>query len=150
MKVSIQDTYPEDFANCFGCGRNNEHGHKIKTFPDGERTVTDHEPAPYFLGGGTSAYGGFIASLIDCHAAGSAAIFWMQANGRAVGDEPSPRFVTARLEVDYITPTPLAPMHLTGVAEEIGDRKVIVATELVAEGQITARGRAVMVRVRSR
>ena len=147
MRVSIQDTYPEDFATCFGCGRDNEHGHRLKTYPDGEQAVTDHEPEPYYTGGGTSAYGGVIASLIDCHSAGAAAIFWMKANGRPVGEEPAPRFVTARLEVDYIAPTPIGPLHLTGAAEEIGERKVIVTTELIADGQVTARGRAVMVRI---
>ena len=73
----------------------------------------------------------------------------MDANDRLIGDELSPRFVTARLEVDYISPTPLGPLHLIGNAEEISDRKVIVATELVADGKVTARGRAVMVRITS-
>lgn len=147
MKVSVQGRYPEDFANCFGCGRNNQHGHGLKTYPNGEQTMTDHEPAPYYSGGGSSAYGGYIASVIDCHSAGSAAIFWMQSNGQLVGEEESPRFVTARLEVDYVAPTPLGPLRMIGTAEEIGERKVIVTTELIAEGQVTARGRAVLVRI---
>ena len=54
---------------CFGCGRNNEHGHQIKTFVDGDQTLTEFEPAKYYLGGGQVAYGGIIASIIDCHCA---------------------------------------------------------------------------------
>ncbi len=147
MAIAIQDTYPDDFAHCFGCGRHNEHGHRLRTFATENGTRTEHEPASYYRGAGEFAYGGLIASLIDCHAAGSAAIFWMQANGRALGQEPAPRFVTARLEVDYIAPTPLDVMTLTGVAEEIHDRKVIVTADLAVRGDVTARGRAVLVRI---
>lgn len=149
MQVPIQNTYPNDYANCFGCGRNNQHGYKLKTYPDGDQAVSDHEPASYYRGGGTSAYGGLIASIIDCHSAGSAAIFWMKANGWIYGEDEAPRFVTARLEVDYIAPTPLESFHLTGEAEEMGERKVIVTSELSVAGRITARGRAVMVRIAS-
>ena len=145
MTKAIQDTYPEDFSHCFGCGRNNEHGHQIKTHVAGDHTVTEYEPAPYYLGGGQVAYGGVIASIIDCHCAGTAAIAWMQARGMAVGEEESPRFVTARLEVDYRQPTPLGPWRITGQIEELGERKVIVGADLWAGGQVTARGRGVMV-----
>jgi acyl-coenzyme A thioesterase PaaI-like protein len=147
MATAIQDTYPEDFSHCFGCGRNNKHGHQIKTFAESDHTVTEFEPAPYYLGGGPVAYGGVIASIIDCHCAGTAAIAWMQARDLRVGEDESPRFVTARLEVDYAKPTPIGPWRITGYVEELGERKVIVAAELWAGGEITARGRAVMVRI---
>ena len=147
MPTAIQDTYPDDFAHCYGCGRHNEHGYHIKTYAAAGVTVTDHEPAESHRGAKDFAHGGVIASVIDCHSTGSAAIFWMEANDKTVGEEPSPRFVTARLEVDYIAPTPLGALHLVGTADEVGDRKVIVSTELSAGGQVTARGKAVLVRV---
>jgi acyl-CoA thioesterase FadM len=71
----------------------------------------------------------------------------MQANGMEIGAGPAVRFVTARLEVDYLAPTPLAPLHLTGSATEVGARKVVVATELETGGVVTAKGRAVLVKV---
>ncbi len=147
MATAIQDTYPEDFAHCYGCGRLNRHGHRIRTFVTDTGTVTEHDPAPHYRGAADFAYGGLIASLIDCHSAGSAAIFWMSANGLEIGGEPAPRFVTARLEVDYIAPTPLQPWRLEGIAAETGERKVVVTTELSADNQVTARGRAVLVRI---
>ena len=147
MTTAIQDTYPEDFSHCFGCGRNNEHGHQIKTFAEDNQAVTEFEPAPYYLGGGQVAYGGVIASIIDCHCAGTAAIAWMRTNGMTVGRDESPRFVTARLEVDYLQPTPIGPWRITGIAEEVGERKVVVGAELWADGEVTARGRAVMVKI---
>lgn len=145
--IALQDTYPEDFAHCFGCGRYNANGHQIKTYAVGETTVTRHIPAPYYTGAGNFAYGGIIASLIDCHSAASAAIFWLSLRGKSVGDVAAPRFVTARLEVDYLAPTPLGLVELIGRAEEIGDRKVIVTTDLRAEEITTATGRAVLVKI---
>lgn len=147
MELAIQDTYPEEFAHCFGCGRLNRHGHRFRTLLAGTGTVTEHDPTPSATGAADFAYGGLIASLIDCHSAGSAAIFWMQRNGLVVGEDPTPRFVTARLEVDYAAPTPMTTMRVSGSAEEIGDRKVVVTSELTAGDRITARGRAVLVRI---
>ena len=146
-QIAIQDTYPEDFAHCFGCGRNNATGYHFKTYEDGARATTDFTPASYHTGGAEYAYGGIIASVIDCHSAGSAAIFWMQSAGQEVGSITSPRFVTARLEVDYIAPTIVGPLHLVGRAIEVGERKVIVSTDLSAQGIVTAKGKAVMVKV---
>ena len=37
---AFQDYYPENLAHCYGCGRLNPHGHQIKTFWDGDETVT--------------------------------------------------------------------------------------------------------------
>ena len=145
---AIQDFYPDDFAHCYGCGRDNAAGHRIKTYATGSETTTEFLPSSHHTGVVDYVYGGLIASVIDCHSTGSAAIFWMRANEMEIGDGPAVRFVTARLEVDYLAPTPLGPLHLTGTAEETGDRKVVVATELAAGGAVTAIGRAVLVKVR--
>lgn len=147
MEIAIQDTYPDEFARCFGCGRLNEHGHQLKTRRSDGAVVTVHEPEGIYTGAADFVYGGLIASVIDCHSAGAAAIFWMDSNGLDIGDDPTPRFVTARLEVDYVAPTPLEPMRVVGVAEEIGDRKVIVTSTLSVGGETTARGRAVLVKL---
>lgn len=147
MQNPIQDTYPDEFARCFGCGRLNERGHQIKTVESGELAITEHEPEPMYTGAADFAYGGLIASLIDCHSAGCAAIFWMRHNGLTMGEDPTPRFVTAHLEVGYLAPTPLVTMRITGWAEEVGNRKVVVSSELSAGGEVTATGRAVMVKI---
>ena len=34
---AVQDSYPEEFAHCCGCGRLNEHGLKIKSYWEGGR-----------------------------------------------------------------------------------------------------------------
>ncbi|GMQ85040.1 MAG: PaaI family thioesterase [Acidimicrobiia bacterium] len=147
--IAIQDMYDDPAAHCYGCGRLNDVGYQIKTRPDGDATLTEFAPEPFHTAYIDSTYGGLIASVIDCHSTGSAAIFAMQAEGVAIGSGPAPRFVTAHLEVDYLAPTPLAPMRLVGRATEITGRKVIVETELWVEDQVTAKGSAVLVRISS-
>ena len=144
---AVQDTYPDDVAHCYGCGRLNDAGHQIKTRPVGDGTVTDFTPEVFHTAIPGYTYGGLVASIIDCHSTGSAAIFAMQRDGKAVGSEPSPRFVTARLEVDYLLPTPLSAMVLNGRLIEIKGRKVIVETDLSVDGSVTARGSAVLVEI---
>jgi acyl-coenzyme A thioesterase PaaI-like protein len=93
-------------------------------------------------------YGGLIASLVDCHAIGTAAAAVERAAGRAIGDGPAPRFVTASLHVDYLKPTPLGPeLELRARAREVGGRKVVVEVSVSAGGVVTARGEVVAVRM---
>lgn len=143
--IAIQDTYPFDVAHCYGCGALNEHGYQIKTILDGDLTITEFSPQPYHVALPGFMYGGLIASLIDCHATGSAAIYRMVENGKEIGSEESPRYVTAHLEVDYRKPTPLGPVRLVGHLVEIKGKKVVVDTDFHAGDTVTATGSAVLV-----
>ena len=144
---AIQDAYPEDVSHCFGCGRLNEVGHQIKTRAVDGGTETDFTPEPFHIAVPGYVYGGIVASIIDCHSTGSAAIFAMQRDGDEVGADPSPRFVTAHLEVNYLLPTPLGTMHLTGRLVELTGRKALVETDLSVDGVVTATGSAVLVAI---
>jgi acyl-CoA thioesterase FadM len=56
--------------------------------------------------------------------------------------------VTASLQVDFLSPTPLGPeLEVRGRVVEITDRKVILEETLSAEGVVTARGKVVAVRM---
>jgi hypothetical protein len=73
MALAFQDQYPEQFSHCFGCGRNNTAGHQIKSYWDGDRTIARFTPGPQYTGGVPDhAYGGLVASLMDCHGAATA------------------------------------------------------------------------------
>jgi acyl-coenzyme A thioesterase PaaI-like protein len=145
---AVQDFYPDDYAHCYGCGRLNSVGLHVRTLWDGDTTVARFTPRPEHIAFPGFVYGGLIASLMDCHAIGTAAAFVERAEGRTIGDGPSPRFVTASLNVDYIRPTPHGPeLELRARATEIGNRKVTVDVELSAEGVITARGTVIAVRM---
>ncbi|HEX5314280.1 MAG TPA: PaaI family thioesterase [Gammaproteobacteria bacterium] len=145
--VAIQDLYPEDFAHCYGCGRLNAHGYRIKSHEQGDVLVAHFDPEPWQLSVPGFVYGGLIASLIDCHAMAAAAAATCRAEGREPGSEPALRFVTASLKVDYLKPTPLGPLELRARAREVGARKVRLDVELLAAGEITARGDVLAVRI---
>jgi acyl-coenzyme A thioesterase PaaI-like protein len=144
---AFQDHYPENVAHCFGCGRLNHHGHQIKTSWEGDETVTRFTPEPFHTAVPGFVYGGLIASLVDCHCTGTAAAAMYRHEGRSLDSLPRFRFVTGSLHVDYLKPTPLGPLELRGRVVEIKGRKVVVETSVIAEGQLTARGRVVAVQM---
>jgi len=145
---AFQDYYPDDLSYCYGCGRLNPDGLQLKSFWDGDETVAVFRPRPYHTAIPGYVYGGLIASLIDCHGTGTAAAAAYRAEGRAMDTEPPLRFVTARLEVEYLRPTPLGPpLEVRGRVEEIGRRKVIVSATVSANGEVCARGRVVAVQM---
>lgn len=147
-RKAFQDYYPPQVSYCYGCGRLNEHGLQIKTYWDGEESVTLFQPRPYHMAIPGYVYGGLIASLIDCHATGTAAAAAYRAQGRAMDSQPPLRFVTASLHVDYLHPTPLGvPLEIRGRAVEIKGRKVVVQATLSAEGEVCARGEVVTVQM---
>jgi acyl-coenzyme A thioesterase PaaI-like protein len=143
---AIQDYYPDDFAHCYGCGRLNPQGLQLKTRWDGDETVAHFTPRPQDVALPGFVYGGLIASLIDCHAMGTAAATAERAEGRDIGAAPAPRFVTASLKVDYLKPTPHGPaLEIRGRVVERTPRKTIVAVTVSAGGVITARGDVIAV-----
>jgi acyl-coenzyme A thioesterase PaaI-like protein len=146
---ALQDFYPEDVAHCYGCGRLNDVGLKLRTRWDGDETVTIFTPAPHHTAMPGTVYGGLVASVLDCAGTGSASAAALRAEGRAIGEGPSPRFVTAALKVDFLKPTPLGPpMLVRGRIAEIKGRKVVVEETLSVEGTVTATGHVVAVRLR--
>lgn len=145
--TALQDLYPDDFAHCYGCGRLNTHGLHVKTeWQDGEG-VAHFQPAPYHIALPGFVYGGLLASLADRHAIATAAGATMVAIGQVPGRDPTPRFVTASLTVDFLRPTPLGPeLLLRSRATEIGERKVVVGLSVFADGVECAKARVVAVR----
>lgn len=144
---AIQDDYPDDFAWCYGCGRLNKEGHHFRTGVEGHQTITIYTPKPEHTALPGFVYGGLIASLIDCHGTGSAAIALHRKNGGEIGDgQEPPRFVTASLQVDFMKPTPHnVPLKAVGTIHEVHPKKFKVETEVFAEGNLCARGEVVAV-----
>ncbi len=145
---AFQEYYPEDLSWCYGCGSKNEHGHQIKSYWDGQETVCLFTPRPYHTAIPGYVYGGLIASLIDCHSTGTAAAAVYRAENREMGSEPPLRFVTASLHVDYKKPTPIGvPLEIRGVVAELSEKKVVIQTRVLAEGEVCARGEVVAVKM---
>lgn len=155
MEKAFQDYYPEHMSHCYGCGRLNEFGYRIKSYWDlvtleqeSPETICTFTPQPYHIAIPGFVYGGLIASLIDCHGTGSAAAFAYRQQGRAMDTLPPLRFVTASLHVDYLRPTPLGDaLELRGKALEIKGRKVVVEIQLSVQGEVCARGQVVAIQL---
>ena len=147
-RKAIQDYYPDELSYCYGCGRLNEQGLKLKSYWDGEEAVAVFDPKPHHMAIPGYVYGGLIASIIDCHGTATAAAALYRAEGREMGSEPPLRFVTASLHVDYIRPTPLeVTLEVRGKVKEIKGRKVVVSATVSARGEVCARGEVVAVRM---
>jgi acyl-coenzyme A thioesterase PaaI-like protein len=147
-KKAFQDYYQAQLSHCYGCGRLNEHGLKIKSYWDGEEAVAVVEPKPYHIGIPGYVYGGLIASVIDCHCIGTASAAVLRAEGRDIETSISLRFVTASLHVDYLKPAPIGvALEVRAQVKQIKGRKVIVAATVSAKDEICAKGEVVAVQM---
>jgi acyl-coenzyme A thioesterase PaaI-like protein len=145
---AFQDYYPDELSHCYGCGRLNEHGLKLKSRWDGEESVAIFTPEPYHTAILGYVYGGLLASIIDCHGTGTAAAAAYRGENRAMDTQPPMRFLTASLHVDYVRPTPLGvPLELRGKVAEQKGRKVVVSVTVSADGEVCVRGEVVAVQV---
>ena len=138
-----------DGNHCYGCGKDNPHGMRIKSRWDGEVSICTYTPGTEQCAGPVDVvYGGLIASLIDCHSVGTALAHFYDREGRAVGSEPKLWCVTGRLTVNYFKPTPMGqPIELKAHIVESGERKAIVKTTVTCNGNVTADGDTIAVRV---
>lgn len=146
VQKAFQDFYPVELSHCYGCGGNNPLGHQLKSCWEGEVAVARFTPRPEHTAVPGFVYGGLLASLVDCHGTGTAAAATCKAQGRDLGADPVPRFVTASLKVDYLAPTPMGiELVLRGTPTEIKGRKVIVEISLHAGDILCARGTVIAV-----
>jgi acyl-coenzyme A thioesterase PaaI-like protein len=146
---AFQDYYPDYNSHCYGCGRLNKDGLQIKSYWDGEESVCHFTPRPYQTGGvPNNLYGGLVASLMDCHGAGTAAAVKAKEAGIDPEKGPYPRFVTAKLEVEFLAPTPMdATLEVRGRVILIKGRKIKIRLTLSAQNKIRAKGEVLMIQL---
>jgi len=144
----IQDAYPDDIAVCYGCGRNNPKGWKIRSEWDGTEGTLRFTPEIHHTAYPGIVYGGLIAGLIDCHSVGTAVAAMYQTEGRELGSQPPILCVTANLNVTYINPTPLGhELFLRARINKLTTKKATVHCSLYVHSDECARGEVVAVRV---
>jgi acyl-coenzyme A thioesterase PaaI-like protein len=147
-KKAFQDYYHDNVSHCYGCGRLNDAGLKIKSYWEGDESICIYKPRSEHTALPGFVYGGMIASLIDCHCSGTAAAAKYRAENREMDSLPTLRFLTASLHVDYLLPTPMGvPLEIHGIVKEIKGRKVVIESTLSANGQVCAKGVVVAVQV---
>lgn len=137
-------------SHCYGCGPDNEKGLRIKSTWDGDEAVCTWDPEPHHCGGMKHILnGGIIAALIDCHSLNLAIAHAYKDEGRPIGSRPKISYVTARLDVSYLQPTPIdKPLRLRAKVDKVEGRKTWVTCTLISAGQVSAKAEVLGVRVR--
>jgi acyl-coenzyme A thioesterase PaaI-like protein len=153
-KYAFQDCYPEELSHCYGCGKNNNDGHQLKSYWQNideddllaNTTIARFTPSDIFTAIPGFVYGGMTASLIDCHGTGSASAMAYLAQKREMGSLPALRFVTGALNINYLAPTPQGvELELIGRFSQVKDRKIIVDITLSANNVICSKGQVIAV-----
>ena len=151
--IAIQDRYGERFQHCWGCGPKNDLGLHLKTYPniDGKSCISRIKLENAYTGGVPSnVFGGMIATIFDCHGTASAAWFAHHQKGLELTESTViGRFITARLEIDYLSPSPIEDeIVVTSTLEELGERKAIIAMEMTVATKVRAKAKMVAVAVK--
>jgi uncharacterized protein (TIGR00369 family) len=145
---SFQDFYPEELSHCYGCGRNNNHGLQLKSYWKGEKSIAFYKPQEYHIAVPGYVYGGLLASIVDCHGTGTAAAASYRFENREMDSEPTLRFVTAKLEINYLKPTPLGiELKAIGTVLEVTEKKVVTDIDIFANDLKTISGKVIAVRM---
>ncbi len=144
---AFQEHYPDELSLCYGCGRLNPQGLQIKSYWDGEESVCRFQPSPQHTVLKGYVYGGLIASIIDCHGTGTGAAAMYRAENRPMDSEPPIRCVTAKLQVEYLKPTPMGELELRGRIAELSERKAKIIVEVLSNGSVCTRGEVIAVRI---
>ena len=140
---TIQDEWPESASFCWGCGKNNPHGLQLKSYWQDDETVATFIPKEHHLAFPGILNGGIIATLIDCHATGTA-----NAIAHKTSDADHIMHVTASLKVRFLKPTPLdRPVTLRASVKEIDGNKTVLFCSLYSGDDVCAAGEVMTVGV---
>ncbi len=126
---------------CFGCGHENPHGLKIKSFWEDDECVCIWQPEAKHQGWPGLTCGGIISTLIDCHCMASAMATAIRNENRPLGTKPEYRFATGTLNIKFLKPTPLlSPTILRAKVVHIKKERIYtLRCYLYAENEITVK-----------
>src|SRR5437762_12084692 len=124
--------------HCFGCGRDNPEGMRLKFYIDGEaqRTICKFKLTRRYQGPPGHAHGGIIATILD------------EAMGK-VNKFRNVLALTKQMDIEYLRPIPLGKaMTVTAQERQVDGRYHTNVSEITNEaGEILARGTATFVAV---
>jgi uncharacterized protein (TIGR00369 family) len=130
--VRLQKNY------CFGCGKNNPEGMRLKFLYDEERNrfVCRFRLGKRYTGPPGHAHGGIIATLLD------------EAMGK-VNKLRNVIALTSQITVDYLKPVPLnKPLRVESREVRVrGRRHINMAEILDAKGEVLARSRGLFIAI---
>lgn len=142
---SLQETYAPN-STCYGCGPANPQGLRIRSFPQEDGTVVmEWQPERHHEAYPGALNGGIVGTLFDCHSNWAAAWHLM----RRQGLDHVPATVTAEYSVRFVKPTPTQrPLRIVARVVELTDKKAVVESEMIAQGEVTATFKGTFVAVK--
>jgi len=149
LKKPMQDIISGETPgrDCFGCGADNPYGLHLKSCMEGDIAVSLFTPEPYHIAFPGIVNGGIIATIIDCHGIWASIGYYILHYKSEVIDRPNVMYVTRKLTIEYLEPTPMGELTLRGwVTKECG-RSSTAQVELFSNDQLCACGEVVGVRL---
>lgn len=144
MDKCLQETYAPH-SQCFGCGPANEHGLKIKSFPDDDTVIARWAPSEHHEAFPGMLNGGIIGTLLDCHSNWTAA--WHLMN--RAGETRPPCTVTADYAIKLLRPTPMdKELTLVSKVTESTDDRAQIEASLMAGDKVCATCKGLFVAVK--
>lgn len=146
---SLQELWTfNDYSDCFGCGPENTHGLKIKSFWRGGEGVCRWRAEPHHKGIKGILHGGIIATLIDCHSFWTGLAALCQREGIPFGKGEPPKMVTGAMKVKYLYPIPIdAEIELKAHPTKIGKRSQVVVCSVTVDGKEHVQGEVILVAI---
>ncbi|NHN40845.1 PaaI family thioesterase [Halorubellus sp. JP-L1] len=148
----VQAAWPDN--TCYGCGQANPDGFGLESYPapDRDALLATFDPEPTHAAGYPDfAYGGLLASLVDCHVIWTAIAARYATEGRRLlADDPLRMYVTGELTTRYLAPTPLdRPIELEArIDGDVGRKTDVVCEVRPRGGDPTVEARATAVEMR--
>lgn len=147
----VQAAWPDN--TCDGCGRTNPEGFGLESYVSEHRDalVATFDPEPTHAAEYPDfAYGGLLASLVDCHAIWTAITFRYASEGRPLLADPLHVSVTGELTTRYLAPTPLEdPIRLRARVEgDVGPKTTVACEVRPIDGDVTVDAEATVVEMR--
>jgi acyl-coenzyme A thioesterase PaaI-like protein len=133
---------------CFGCGSTHPDGLQIKSVWHGDECICIWNSQEKYQGWKNILNGGILATLIDCHAMGTALSHAYHLEKRAYNSLPLYRYATGTITVKYLQPTPNdTPVELIAHIIEVKGKKTVVKCAVWSAGVQTAEAEIIALRV---
>jgi acyl-coenzyme A thioesterase PaaI-like protein len=123
---------------------------RIKSYWSGENSsLARFTPAAWHCAGPRHfVNGGVLATLIDCHSVCTAAAAAYRDADREIGSEPGLHYATAKLELEYLRPTPIdAELTLEARIVASTERTYVLSCRLSAHARVCVNASVEAIRV---
>lgn len=142
----FQDHMPGNI--CYGCGRDNHFGLKIRSYWEGDEAICIWNSEEKYQGWKNILNGGVQATLIDCHSMCTAMAYAYRQEGRGLDSQPEYKYATGTMTIKYLKPTPNdKPIELRASVLEQKGKKTTVQCDVYVDGLKTAEANVIAIRV---